>query len=1038
MIPIRVYVKNFMSYRQEQKLLFDSAPLWVLAGDNGAGKSTIFDAITFALYNCHRAGKQNHKDLINHQEDSLVVEFDFLINNLQYRIRRTVSRRSAATRQISEIINNKIQPISNTDNESGFKEWIEHHIGLNDNAFTSCVLLTQGNSDKLLTATPSERFTILKQVIDLSAYERLHEQADNSRKESDGEFKGLEKQLKNIPLISNEQLQIAQEKFKQAEHNYQIIQERVEKLNQLIQQAKQWKQLQQQIQKEQNKKPELQQLIDRSEEITTNFNRLEEIKLVIPKIEIIITTKKRLADTQQEIYNIEQNLRQIQDNLTQAESEQEEARQECDRLEKSLKDLQKNLQQVTTELLEIAPLIAKLERYEEIKSDLEQCEIEIAKLPLDLSQQVDNQEKHCQQLREIEKTLPWLKNILEFRSDLNNAIQQQQAAEEKLRSLNLELAENKQQEQSISINVKELEQAERDLSNQLNLEKANYQRIQKQLQSFEQAATKPTCELCGQEITPEHAQQEKQRLNQNLADIKASLNKLEQEYSTAKDNLSEYQTQVKNIEPKIKDTEKDINNNEKIQQEAQKDILRLIQQLNKAWENLSESDRAKTYPHKPNNKSEWLETKYPNNTDLKQLEQQVNTIETQQQNLNDLEKQLEQWKQLTNKHQTYNQQLEECETNFSITEAQQAQAQNKELEESKKQINNSIESTTRELQQAKENKKEIDKKYESCLKQSQKLQRELEGEQRSHIEIKNSLQEKLRELPEQWQKENLFNSDRLQELQQERDRLSDYEKLAQQLNTAQQFLEHSIKQIDNYQKQIEELPIEAHRSSQEITQEIEIAREERKTREEEKSNAERELNKLQDTQKQHDKLVSNLKEAERNKNLYKTLSDLLGKKGIQLHILRNAEKAIIAIANEILDSLSRGKIRLELRGENEETDKALDLVAYNYSTGNQPTAVALTSGSQRFRIAVSLALAIGQYVGNNARNIESVIIDEGFGSLDKNGRDDMIEELNELKQRLKRIILVSHQEEFFNEFTNGYKIKLIDGASKVNLLESNF
>ena len=88
-------------------------------------KSTIFDAITFALYgNFHRGGKTNHKDLINHQEDSLAVEFDFLINDLQYRICRTVSRRSAATRQISEIVDSKVRPISNTDNDTGFKEWV--------------------------------------------------------------------------------------------------------------------------------------------------------------------------------------------------------------------------------------------------------------------------------------------------------------------------------------------------------------------------------------------------------------------------------------------------------------------------------------------------------------------------------------------------------------------------------------------------------------------------------------------------------------------------------------------------------------------------------------------------------------------------------------------------------------------------------------------------------------------------------------------------------------------------------------------------
>lgn len=50
----------------------------------------------------------------------------------------------------------------------------------------------------------------------------------------------------------------------------------------------------------------------------------------------------------------------------------------------------------------------------------------------------------------------------------------------------------------------------------------------------------------------------------------------------------------------------------------------------------------------------------------------------------------------------------------------------------------------------------------------------------------------------------------------------------------------------------------------------------------------------------------------------------------------------------------------------------------------------------------------------------------------------MIQELNQLQQRLKRIILVSHQEEFFSAFTNGYKIELVDSSSQVSLLESSF
>ena len=1038
MIPIRVYVENFMSYRQGQELLFERAPLWVLAGENGAGKSTIFDAITFGLYGCHRGGKQNHKDLINHQEDSLAVEFDFLINNLQYRIRRTVSRGSAATRQIAEILDNKIKPISNTDNEAGFKEWIEHHIGLNENAFTSCVLLSQGNSDKLLTAKPTERFTILKQVIDLSAYERLHEQADKLRKEADGEFKGLEKQLSNIPSVSNEQLQVAQEKLNQAKNNYQVIQDKVEKLNQLIQQAKQWEQLQQQISEQQNKKQELQQLIDRSEEITTNFNRLEELRSVIPKIQSIIVDKERLTNTQQKIHDIEQSLQQLQHNLTQAETEQKETHQKCDRLQQSIEELQDNLQQVSTELSEISPLITKLEQYEQIKSNLEQCDREIAKLPPDLSEQVDKQEKHFDKLTEVKNTSPWLKDIAESRFNLSNAIRQQQEAEEKLRYFNTQLTKAKQDREQSNLKFEEIKQNERNLSDKLNLEQANYQRVKKQLQSFEQAATKPTCELCGQEITREHALQEKQRLNHNLANIENILNNLQKEYATVNKNLLENKTTLQSIEQKIADIVKNINNNENLQQQTKANIQSLLRQLDKDWQNLTPSDRINISPDRPNNEFEWSETNYPNNTDLEQLEQQVDTINTERQKLDSLKQQLEQWQELNSQRQTYSKQLADCEVEFLITKAQQVKQQNKELKESQTQISKNIQSIKQKLEQAKSTKSIADEKVRNYSQQTQHLKIELKGKQTSYSEIEDNLQIKFNELPERWKKEDVFNSGRLQELQQKSSRLTEYENLKQELNNARQSLINSTQQIDNCQQQIEQLPEEARRLSQEIEEELRSAKEERDNSDRERSNAERELNKLQDTQKQRDKLDKSIKGAEHNSSLYNILSKLLGKNGIQSQLLRNAEKEIIEIANKILNSLSRGNIRLELRGENEQTDKALDLVAYNYATGEQPTAVALTSGSQRFRIAVSLALAIGQYVGNSARNIESVIIDEGFGSLDKNGRDDMIEELNELKQSLKRIILVSHQEEFFNEFSNGYKVELVDGASEVSLLESNF
>src|SRR5207253_11264094 len=112
-----------------------------------------------------------------------------------------------------------------------------------------------------------------------------------------------------------------------------------------------------------------------------------------------------------------------------------------------------------------------------------------------------------------------------------------------------------------------------------------------------------------------------------------------------------------------------------------------------------------------------------------------------------------------------------------------------------------------------------------------------------------------------------------------------------------------------------------------------------------------------------------------------------------------------------------------------EADQALQLEAYNRTAGQAPIGVAFLSGSQRFRVAVSLALGIGQYASRRHRPIESVIIDEGFGCLDRQGRQVMVQELNNLKGQLRCILLVSHQEEFADAFADGYHFELTNGST---------
>jgi DNA repair exonuclease SbcCD ATPase subunit len=155
---------------------------------------------------------------------------------------------------------------------------------------------------------------------------------------------------------------------------------------------------------------------------------------------------------------------------------------------------------------------------------------------------------------------------------------------------------------------------------------------------------------------------------------------------------------------------------------------------------------------------------------------------------------------------------------------------------------------------------------------------------------------------------------------------------------------------------------------------------------------------------------------------------------LQLYLVRQAERQVVEYGNAVLDRLSGGQLYLKLRGEAEgegSSCKALELEAYNRVTGEKPINVAFLSGSQKFRVAVSLALGIGQYASRQHRPIESVIIDEGFGCLDSQGRQVMIQELQNLRSQMRCILLVSHQEEFADAFSEGYRFELVDGATRV-------
>ena len=141
MIPVRVLLQNFLTYQGEgdEPVIFDfrGAKLWSIWGDNGAGKSAIFDAITYCLFGVHRggAGQGSDADLLRKGESRMHVGFEFEVSGTLYRVTRTLTRRR---RRSGSLTDERTQQADWFDPQDGVWRVIpgtESKVGLADRAF---------------------------------------------------------------------------------------------------------------------------------------------------------------------------------------------------------------------------------------------------------------------------------------------------------------------------------------------------------------------------------------------------------------------------------------------------------------------------------------------------------------------------------------------------------------------------------------------------------------------------------------------------------------------------------------------------------------------------------------------------------------------------------------------------------------------------------------------------------------------------------------------------------------------------------------
>jgi DNA repair exonuclease SbcCD ATPase subunit len=1041
MIPLRVKLRGFLCYKQEQEISFDGASLWMLAGLNGSGKSAVFDAVTYALFGHHRGGSQQAQELINKNSDGLAVEFDFLQDGHAYRARRTLQRnaRGGATgtqqvfRRRGAAGNGQggWEPVEGTSRRAEFDAWVDDNLGLGYETFTSSVLLLQNKAEKLLDSTAKGRFEVLAGIVDLERYQRLHERADQRRKEQEAKAKALASRLDALPEVGALLLVEAEARIATAEEARKKGQEEVERLQGLEHEARRWAELQGRLGQATARWQEAQGLLAEAAAIERDVARLAELRQVLPHLETVLGQRGQVQDSERKAAEVTKQRQGLQEQLVRQDDALEQARQKRASLQGRIADEERRHRQAVADFRRSAALLERLKEYEAQEKDLARLEEELKRLPADPQAGLDRARDEADRLEAVGQALPQLARLREQREALGQALAREREAAQARLEVEARGKECAAQAERFKPQLAETALARQQADDTATRVHTLLDEARRQLRDLVQIRGAKVCRHCGQALSPGHLKEEKARREKLVAEADEKRKEAAAAQKDAQAKEKQAREQAERLDKALAEAREQFVEQRHRAEQGRKDMEGLEEDCGRLCGLLSEPFRARVAAAPP---AGWLETTFPTAADLEALRREAAGLPAARQRLRDAEDVLRQWAARKAQEGTVRQNLARMRADLPA-DRDGLRRDHARLESEEQSLDRSLAARRAELTETQKDLERLGREREQTQQQLTVLQGHLNTEEARRQHCQHALKQALKQLPAGWREaaERAGLAD-LHGWARERDTLVEkqVEQRGQQLQQARVTLEVLRQELAGLEGQIADVQAEARQEPGRVQGRLQEARQAYRAHDDELSQARQQHHRLECQRQEREQAEKELLEVQRQLSYQKTLAELLGRDRLQLHLVRQAERQVVDHANAFLDRLSGGELYLRLVGEaggDGSSAKALELEAHNRTTGEKPINVAFLSGSQKFRVAVSLALGIGQYASRQHRPLESVIIDEGFGCLDRNGRQVMIQELQNLRSHMRCILLVSHQEEFAEAFADGYRFELQGGTT---------
>ena len=216
---------------------------------------------------------------------------------------------------------------------------------------------------------------------------------------------------------------------------------------------------------------------------------------------------------------------------------------------------------------------------------------------------------------------------------------------------------------------------------------------------------------------------------------------------------------------------------------------------------------------------------------------------------------------------------------------------------------------------------------------------------------------------------------------------------------------------------------------------IDKLRVEKRMADERVGGARQKMSALQSYADQRDECLQEREQQAGDLGVYEELRDAFGKRGVPAMIIETVVPELERSATELLHRLTEGRMNVRIETQREtksgEVREALDIIISD-ELGSRP--YEMYSGGEAFRINFALRIALSQLLARRAgAQLRSLFIDEGFGTQDARGREQLVAAINTIQDDFDLIIVITHIDELKDVFPTRIEVEKTSTGSRYQL-----